>query len=112
MGWRATDSKKFEELMKFAINPLGAVIVGVTAGLGEELFTRGVLQPRLGILLLEFILHRHSCAAIQLGRPVECVSVGLILGVIRQKTNTTTSAIVHGTYDFVLIMLAYWGGSP
>jgi membrane protease YdiL (CAAX protease family) len=51
MGWPRTDSAAFEELLSFALNPLGAAVIGVTAGLGEELAVRGVLQPRLGILL-------------------------------------------------------------
>jgi membrane protease YdiL (CAAX protease family) len=31
---------------------------------------------------------------------------GLVLGLIRKKTNTTVSAIVHGGFDFVLILMA------
>ena len=34
------------------------------------------------------------------------VLLGLVLGLVRKKTNTTTSAIVHGTYDFLLIAAA------
>ncbi len=51
LGWSKTDNEAFGELLGFALSPLGAVIIGVTAGLGEELAVRGVLQPRLGILL-------------------------------------------------------------
>jgi hypothetical protein len=32
---------------------------------------------------------------------------GLLLGMIRARSNTTTSAIVHGSYDF-LLLLAGW----
>ncbi len=30
----------------------------------------------------------------------------MTLGFIRKRTNTSTSAIVHGTYDFLLLMAA------
>src|SRR5262249_1835558 len=42
LGWPTTNSKAFDELISFAISPLGAVVVGVTAGLGEEMAVRGV----------------------------------------------------------------------
>src|SRR5262249_35219977 len=31
-GWPTTDAKQFEELMKFAISPIGAAVIGVSAG--------------------------------------------------------------------------------
>ena len=33
-------------------------------------------------------------------------TIGFILGIIRARSNTTTSAIVHGMYDFTLILAA------
>jgi membrane protease YdiL (CAAX protease family) len=106
MGWPTTDEKQFEELMKFAINPLGAVVIGVTAGLGEELFARGVLQPRLGILLANLFFTALHAWQYNWDGLLSVFVIGLILGLIRKKTNTTTSAIVHGTYDFTLILMS------
>jgi membrane protease YdiL (CAAX protease family) len=51
MGWPRTDSEAFEQLLGAAISPIGAVLIGITAGLGEEMVVRGALQPRLGLLL-------------------------------------------------------------
>ena len=51
LHWPRTNEKSFNELMGFAISPIGALAIGVTAGLSEELAIRGVLQPRLGIIL-------------------------------------------------------------
>jgi hypothetical protein len=31
---------------------------------------------------------------------------------VRKKTNTTTSAIVHGTYDFLLVLASYYAVDP
>jgi membrane protease YdiL (CAAX protease family) len=112
LGWPTTDAKQFEELMKFAINPLGAVVIGVSAGLGEELFARGVLQPRLGIILSNLFFTALHGLQYNWDGLVSVFVIGLILGVIRKRTNTSTSAIVHGTYDFVLIMMAAYHIDP
>jgi membrane protease YdiL (CAAX protease family) len=107
--WPATDEKAFDELMKFALNPLGALVIGVTAGLGEELAVRGVLQPRLGIVLSNLFF--TSLHALQYNGDglLSVFLIGLCLGVLRKYTNTSTSAIVHGGYDFTLVMMQVMG---
>ncbi len=114
LGWRTTDEKAFEGLMKFALDPygIGAVVIGLTAGLGEELFARGVLQPRLGIVLSNLFFTALHALQYNWDGLLSVFLIGLILGVIRKRTNTTTSAIVHGTYDFTLIMLTVWQIDP
>lgn len=104
MGWPTTNGEAFEKLIGFAFTPIGAVVVGVTAGLGEELAVRGVLQPRLGILLSNLFFMSLHALQYNWDGLVAVFVVGLILGLIRRRTNTTTSAIVHGTYDFLLVM--------
>lgn len=111
LGWPRTDAKEFEALLKFAINPLGAVVIGVTAGLGEELAVRGVLQPRLGIVLSNLFFTGLHALQYNFDGLLSVFLLGLVLGVIRKHTNTTTSALVHGGYDYVLIMLEVLGWS-
>jgi len=109
-GWPTTDHEAFSELMAFAISPIGALVIGVTAGLGEELAVRGVLQPRLGILLSNlFFVSLHAFQYHWDGLLV-VFAVGMICGLVRKYTNTTTAAIVHGVYNFVLIMLEVIAG--
>jgi membrane protease YdiL (CAAX protease family) len=105
LGWPTTNSKAFDELMSFAISPLGAVVVGVTAGLGEEMAVRGVLQPRLGILLSNLFFTSLHALQYNWDGLASVFLIGLGLGVIRKYTNTTTSAIVHGGYDFSLVLV-------
>jgi hypothetical protein len=107
-GWPQTDEKAFEQLVQFAINPLGAVVIGVTAGLGEELSVRGVLQPRLGILLSNLLFTSLHALQYNGDALLSVFTIGLVLGLIRKYTNTTTSAIVHGLYDFTLVLLTYY----
>lgn len=111
MGWTRTDGEAFEEMLAFAINPLGAVVIGVVAGLGEEISVRGVLQPRLGILLSNLFFTSLHALQYSWDGLLTVFLIGLVLGVIRKRTNTSTSAIVHGVYDFVLVMMAAYGVS-
>ncbi|MFL5735225.1 MAG: hypothetical protein ACJ78Q_18870, partial [Chloroflexia bacterium] len=46
LGWGVTDSAAFDKLLSNLITPAGAVLIGVTAGIGEEMTVRGLLQPR------------------------------------------------------------------
>lgn len=108
LHWPRTDEKAFEALMKAVTNPLGAVVIGVVAGVGEEMFARGILQPRLGILLSNLFFTALHALQYNWDGLLSVFVAGLILGLVRKKTNTTTSAIVHGTYDFLLILASYY----
>jgi membrane protease YdiL (CAAX protease family) len=104
IGWPTTDSAAFNKLLTNLVTPLGAVLIGVTAGVGEEMAVRGLLQPRIGLIASNLVF--TSLHAFQYG-PDALLSVfliGLILGIIRARSNTTTSAIVHGVYDFALVI--------
>lgn len=108
MGWPRTDGEAFSKLIAFAFTPLGAIVLGISAGLGEELGVRGVLQPRLGIVLSNLLF--ASLHALQYGWDGVLVVflLGAVFGVLRNRTNTTTSAIAHGLYDFLLVMMAIY----
>lgn len=109
MGWPTTDVEVFSKLLTHLFTPLGAVLIGVTAGVGEEMAVRGLLQPRIGLIASNLVFTGFH--AFQYG-PDALVSVfiiGLVLGVIRARTNTTTSAIVHGVYDFIIILASSLG---
>jgi hypothetical protein len=107
-GWPQTDEETFKGLMKYAINPAGAVVVGVTAGLSEEVAVRGVLQPRLGILLSNVLFTALHALQYNWDALLSVFLIGMLLGLIRRRFNTSTSAIVHGTYDFLAVLLMYW----
>jgi membrane protease YdiL (CAAX protease family) len=104
LGWPTTDMDTFEELLVHFISPVGALVLGVVAGLGEELAVRGVLQPRLGIWLSNLFFTALHAAQYNWDSLLFVFALGMLFGVIRQKSNTTTCAILHGTYDFVLMM--------
>ncbi len=103
-----------ERLTEQLIGPLtmsapGIMTLGLAAALGEESIFRGALQPKFGLLLttvLFALLHSQygisfSTAAVFL--------VGLILGVLRLRANTTTSMITHAVYNMSLGLISYLG---
>lgn len=91
-------------------SPFGVFTVGAAAALGEETLLRGAAQPRFGLLLTAVIFALlHSNYGISLSTAVVFV-LGLVLGVVRQRANTSTSMVIHAVYNSTLGLLAYLGG--
>jgi membrane protease YdiL (CAAX protease family) len=109
MGWPMTDEEAFDQLFAFAINPAGAVVIGISAGLGEELAVRGVLQPRLGLWLSNLFFTSLHAFQYNWDALLIVFLVGVVCGLVRQRSSTSVAAIVHGGYNFTLIMLATLG---
>lgn len=106
LGWPTTDQEAFAKLMAFALSPIGAIVIGITAGVGEELAVRGVLQPRMGLWLSNLFFTSLHAFQYHWDALLVVFVVGLICGVVRNRFNTTTAALVHGVYNCVLILLA------
>jgi hypothetical protein len=104
MGWQTTDVEAFGKLMSNVITPVGAVLIGVTAGIGEEMAVRGLLQPRIGLIASNLVFTSLHAMQYGLDALLSVFIIGLVLGIIRARSNTSTSAIVHGVYDFVLVL--------
>jgi membrane protease YdiL (CAAX protease family) len=105
--WPTTDEKYYEALFKSTNSPVGAVVVGVTAGFGEELLARGVLLPRLGILLSSVFFAAMHAYQYSWDALMSVFLFGVMLGVIRKKSSTSVCVIVHGGYDFVLCLIDF-----
>ncbi len=87
-----------------APSTLKLAIVSIVVGISEELLFRGALQPRFGNLytsLLFSSLHFQYLSVIAL---IEIFIISYILGIIKEKTNTSTTIIIHIIYDFVSLM--------
>ncbi len=81
-------------------------ILAMAAALGEEILFRGALQPVFGLWLTAFVF---AFAHVQYGFTVATVYVFLIaivLGLVRKRSNTTTTIYVHFCYNFALGLLA------
>lgn len=106
LGWSVTDQSAVERLMGDIISPAGALVVGVSAGLGEELLVRGALQPRLGILVSNLLFTALHAAQYNVDLLLVIFALGLCFGLIRKYSNTTQSVLVHAFYDMLLILAA------
>jgi membrane protease YdiL (CAAX protease family) len=89
-------------------DPVGAVVLGASAGIGEEALFRGALQPRFGIVipsLLFAMLHgpQYGFNVTLLG----LFGVSIILGLLRKHVNTTAAMITHALFN-TLQVLALW----
>ena len=103
--WPTTDEKSYEAIFKAFSSPVGAIVVGVSAGFGEEVLVRGMLQPRLGILLSSLFFTALHAYQYNWDALSSVFVFGLALGLIRKKTNTSVCVIIHGGYDFLIMMI-------
>jgi len=77
--------------------------LGVTAGVGEEITIRGALQPKLGLGLAALLFAALHVQYSWFGMLV-IFMLGAVLGLIRQRTSTTTAIIVHAIYDIIAVL--------
>jgi uncharacterized protein len=103
-----------ERLSEQLIGPLassipGILTLGLAAALGEETVFRGALLPRFGLILTTLLFALlHSTYGISVATLV-VFGVGLILGLLRMRYNTTTSMVAHATYNMTLGLVAMLG---
>jgi len=95
----------FTQVLAHSMGAGQMLLLGVSAGVGEEITMRGALQPRLGIVLTSLVfasLHvQYSWYGI-----VSIFVFGIILGAIRQRSSTTAAIAVHGLYDMLALATA------
>jgi membrane protease YdiL (CAAX protease family) len=87
---------------------IGALTIGLSAGIGEEILFRGAAQPRLGLIftsVLFAMVHTQYTVSLAL---VQVFIVGLLLALTRRHANTTTAIAVHTAYNFVLASYAIY----
>jgi membrane protease YdiL (CAAX protease family) len=84
-----------------------AVLIALTAGVGEEILFRGVLQPLCGIWgasLLFGLAHAIT--------PTYAIVAGLIGGylgwLVEWSDNLLPAIVVHSVYDFLAILVVGW----
>lgn len=83
------------------------VLVSLAAGVGEELFFRGAVQPVFGIYLTSaFFAVIHTQYAFTYATALILI-VGVGLGWLRQRYGTVAAMVAHFTYNFVQLFLLY-----
>lgn len=117
-AWQVLDPVSYERVggltdafISSFLSPLGALTVGLSAGIGEELLFRGALQPRFGLLLTTLLFTlahaQYSLSPALIGIFI----VGYSLGVIRNRINTTAAILVHAGFNFLQVIAATYLGT-
>lgn len=104
MDWPRTDEKVFNELIKTTLTGAGAIAIGITAGVCEELAFRGLLQPRVGLLLSNLLFAAVHAFQYHWDALFVVFIIGFVCGIVRNRINTTASIIVHGLYDTLVVL--------
>ena len=82
---------------------------GIAIGIGDEALFRGALQPKLGLLLTSLLFVVVSCSdGSTLFGVTSTFIIGLILGVLRMRFNTTTCVIVHCAYNITYGLIEHF----
>jgi membrane protease YdiL (CAAX protease family) len=110
---RATNQEYADEIdrsleVMTTSNPsyLAAPLIGLSAGIGEELLFRGALQPRYGIVLTSILfalLHaQYGLSFITFGT----FTLGCIFGILAMRHGTTHAIIGHTLYNTLAVIIA------
>jgi len=95
-----------DELTEDVQHPAGALVLGLSAGVGEESIFRGALQPRFGVpvtALLFGLIH-----APQYGFSLVIASLvvmGFLLGIERRYFGTTAAILTHAAFNTLVVLL-------
>lgn len=104
--WQVADPAGFDALTEVTeslygnlMTVSGALALGLSAGISEELLFRGAVQPRLGLVLSSVLF---TVGHLQYGLTIATLGVfvmGLVLGLVRSRTHTTICILIHAGYN-------------
>ncbi len=109
--------EEVQRLSELLVGPLtqsipGVLTLGLAAALGEESIFRGALQPRFGLLFTSILFALlHSQYGLSFATAFVFV-LGLVLGLVRQRANTSTSMVLHAVYNMSLGLVSFLGLMP
>ena len=98
--WRH-DHRVNEALARGLTAPVG-MLLGATAGIGEEITLRGALQPRLGLFLTSAMFAALHVQYSWFGM-LAILLIGVLLGMLRVRAGTTVAMAVHAVYDVLAV---------
>ncbi|MFC2037416.1 lysostaphin resistance A-like protein [Chloroflexota bacterium] len=112
LAWQEVDPAGYgvlervtESLFGGLMTVSGAIVLGLSAGISEELLFRGAVQPRMGLLLATFLF---AIGHLQYGltlATLEVFIIGLVLGLMRNWTHTTICILIHAGYNTAGVLL-------
>lgn len=101
-------NNSMESLVSGVTNPFVAIILALATGVGEEIFFRGALQPRMGMVLTSILfvfLHaQYGFTWILLG----LFLVSMVFGWLAKNHGTMAAVIAHVIYNLLAVLLNVW----
>jgi len=98
-----------QQLFARFASPSGALVLALSAGIGEETLFRGALQPRFRIPLTAVVFALGHVQYLLSPAIMEILIVGLALGWLRETSNTVTCMAVHIGYNFLdMLIMPYF----
>lgn len=99
-----------EQMTSGLTNPIGALLIGLSAGIGEEVLFRGAIQARFGIVIAAVFwttLHvQYDFSFVLVG----LFGVGILLGLQRKYLGTTSAVITHAVYNMAVVGIQIGAG--
>ena len=99
----ADSDSRINHALAGALDKRAMIALALTAGIGEEITMRGALQPKLGLVLTSLFFAALHVQYSWYGMGL-IFALGMVLGVIRKRSNTTTAMIVHAIYDLLALL--------
>ena len=114
MLWRLVDPASYERtttitesMLGNLSGPVAALTIGLSAGIGEEILFRGALQPRFGLLFATLLFTAGHMQYEVTPALLAVFLIGLVLGVVRQRFNTTAAILLHALYNASLLLIPW-----
>jgi membrane protease YdiL (CAAX protease family) len=101
--WAA--DQEMGRLIAGELNVAASILLGVSAGVGEEVLVRGALQPRAGLFWASLLFTAGHVQYTWFGM-ITILLLGVALGIVRARANTTTAIVVHALYDILAAISA------
>ncbi len=110
--WQAIDPRSLNEVggvLKALTGNLvgipGALAIGLSAAIGEEMFFRGAYQPRMGLPLAALLFASFHVQYGITPATLLVLGIGVVLGILRNRTSLTVCILVHFLFNFVSVLL-------
>lgn len=101
-----TDFEQFSQLAGLPVHLSGMLLLALSAGITEELLVRGVLQPRLGILLSNAMFAAAHAFQYTTDGLTVVLLLGFAFGFLRLRYGLLPAIVAHALYDLLLLMLS------
>jgi membrane protease YdiL (CAAX protease family) len=111
VAWHALNPDQYDFIGRVSLGLFGemsvakAAAIGLSAGIGEEVLFRGAVQPRFGLWITALLFTAGHTQYGLSPATLEILLIGIVLGIIRNRANTTTCIAIHVLYNFVDILL-------